>query len=104
MVGLTAVHHTSHHLGQVGRPGREVGIFEDLHTRLEVRDDNSRVGPDLEAKDVAVFFPELEETGQQVVREVMNGSKQGNVERSGGEMWRKLVVPVDLVGEEDNES
>ena len=34
----------------------------------------------------------------------MDGSQQGEVERAWGEMLWELVVPVDLVGEERDES
>ena len=79
------VHHGPHHLGEVGGSGGPVRILEHLDTRLEVGDDNSGVGADLQSEDVSILSSEGEEALQEIVREMMNGSEDGKV----GWSWRK---------------
>ena len=102
VVRLSVVHHAAHHPGQVGGASREVAIFEDLDTSLKVRDHNCRIGSNLEAEDVAINLPELEEAVKKVVRKVMDGSDQRNVAGTGREVVGKSIL-VHVVGEDCNQ-
>ena len=102
MVGVVAVHDTPHHLSEVSWSCGEINIFEDLDTSLKVRDHNCRIGSNLEAEDVAINLPELEEAVKKVVRKVMDGSEQRNVARTRREVVGKSIL-VHVVGENCNQ-
>ena len=91
------VHHRTHHFRQVGRAGREVGVLEHPHARLEVGDDDGGRGSDLEAEDVAVLGAEAEEAAEEVVGEVVHGADQRQVGRARGEGGREALLLISGV-------
>ena len=92
------VHHGTHQLGEVGGPGREVGVLEHLDACPEVRDDHGGRWTDPQAENVSIFLSQGQEVFEEVVGQVVNCSNKRKIARA----WREILWESSRFEEVDN--